>query len=403
MRAGLTAFLKDVAAYLISLDVIRGTPALYHTYAGYDEMAHHAGPWTTDALRELKRFDRIIARLLNIMREKAPRPYELIILSDHGQSFGHTFLQRYNITLLDFIKSKLPQGASIGGSVGSDDGSTSVMGMMNELDNIQSAGVGSSAGRSVVKQAGKLLQRGVEERVQESPDKPANVQLAFSGNLANVYFDLFDRRVLVSELNDAYPGMLDAVVEHEGVGFVIGFDDKQEPVCFGKGGARNLASGAVTGVDPLLPFAVPYGQKQVSPELLTLRSSQLLRLANFPHAGDLIINSPVYPDGTVAAYEELIGNHGGMGGEQTDAFILGPGDMHVPATSNSTDVFAILNARRGLSPAPRRRASPSVPPTAGARRRCGQGSSTPRSGSGAPFVQSSSIAAPTASWQTTPT
>jgi uncharacterized membrane protein YvlD (DUF360 family) len=352
MRAGLTSFLKDVAAYLITLDVIRGTPALYHTYAGYDEMAHHAGPWTSDAFHELKRFDHVIARLLTYMREKAPRPYELIILSDHGQSFGHTFLQRYQITLLDFIESKLPQGASVSGGAGSDDGSTSVMGMMTELDNIQSAGVGSSAGRGVVKQAGKLLQRGVDERVQIEPDKPANVQLAFSGNLANVYFDLFDRRVLVSELNQAYPGMLDSIVQHEGVGFVVGFDDDKEPICFGKNGARNLATGDITGEDPLLSFAIPHGEKTVSPGMLDLRARQLLRLANFPHAGDLIINSPVYADGTVAAYEELIGNHGGMGGEQTDAFIFGPADMHVPETSNSTDVFAILNARRGLMPAP---------------------------------------------------
>jgi hypothetical protein len=45
--------------------------------------------------------------------------------------------------------------------------------------------------------------------------------------------------------------------------------------------------------------------------------------------------------------EELIGSHGGMGGEQTDAFLLHPEDMTVPATSNSADLFAILNARRG--------------------------------------------------------
>ena len=148
------------------------------------------------------------------------------------------------------------------------------MGMMTELDNIQYAGVGSSAGRGMVKQASKLLQRGVDERVQAAPEKLANVQLAFSGNLANVYFDLFDRRVLVSELNAAYPGMLDAVVQHEGVGFVIGFDDDKEPICFGKGGARNLATGDVTGVDPLLPYAVPYGEKSVSPERLALRALQ---------------------------------------------------------------------------------------------------------------------------------
>ena len=70
-------------------------------------------------------------------------------------------------------------------------------------------------------------------------------------------------------------------------------------------------------------------------------------MADFPHVGDIMVLSTVYPDGTVAAMEELIGNHGGMGGEQTDAFLFHPDDMHVPATNNSADVFAILDARRG--------------------------------------------------------
>ncbi|MFC1922686.1 Yip1 family protein [Chloroflexota bacterium] len=72
------------------------------------------------------------------------------------------------------------------------------------------------------------------------------------------------------------------------------------------------------------------------------------RVAGFPHAGDLIINSTLYPDGTVAALEELIGNHGGLGGEQTDAFIFHPDDMEVPETSNSADIFSILDTRRDI-------------------------------------------------------
>jgi hypothetical protein len=41
-----------------------------------------------------------------------------------------------------------------------------------------------------------------------------------------------------------------------------------------------------------------------------------------------------------------------MGGEQTDAFIFHAPDMQVPETKNSADVFAILDARRGLPGAP---------------------------------------------------
>jgi hypothetical protein len=78
-----------------------------------------------------------------------------------------------------------------------------------------------------------------------------------------------------------------------------------------------------------------------------LRAAQVGRVADFPHVGDIMVLSTVYPDGTVAAMEELIGSHGGMGGEQTDSFLLHPNDMKVPATTNSADLFGILNARRG--------------------------------------------------------
>ncbi len=56
--------------------------------------------------------------------------------------------------------------------------------------------------------------------------------------------------------------------------------------------------------------------------------------------------STVYADGTVAAMEELIGSHGGMGGVQTDAFLFHPAAIQVPPITNATDVFQVLDARR---------------------------------------------------------
>jgi hypothetical protein len=118
---------------------------------------------------------------------------------------------------------------------------------------------------------------------------------------------------------------------------VVAYGDDGVPQVFGKHGGRDLHTGIVTGTDPL----APYGD-------VDLRARQVRRVADFPHAGDLIVNSTLFPDGTVAAMEELIGNHGGLGGEQTDAFLFHPAGMDVPQTENSADLFAILDARRGL-------------------------------------------------------
>jgi hypothetical protein len=342
LRAATTVFMRDFAASLAKLEIIRGSPSIYLTYPGYDEVAHHSGPWTRDAFGALKQYDEVIGSIRRTILEKAPRPYELIILSDHGQSCGATFLQRYGYDLKEFIIKHLPEGAKAVQVSGGDDGTPSMGAMAAELENVQEAGVGGKIGNSMTKGAATLLNKGANIRESDRViTEPANITVCGSGNLAQVYFDLYPRKITLNEFNSTYPGMVDALVNHEGVGFVVTYSDDLTPLVLGKHGKRNLHTGEVTGEDPL----APYGDVE-------FRAVQVRRVADFPHNGDLMVISTVYPDGSVAAMEELIGNHGGLGGEQTDAFILHSMDMPVPETANSADVFPILNARRGLPGAP---------------------------------------------------
>jgi DNA-binding response OmpR family regulator len=62
------------------LDIIRGAPSIYVTWPGYDEVAHHSGPWTKDAFSVLATYDRVIGRVLETIKHKAPRQYDLIVL-----------------------------------------------------------------------------------------------------------------------------------------------------------------------------------------------------------------------------------------------------------------------------------------------------------------------------------
>jgi uncharacterized membrane protein YvlD (DUF360 family) len=345
VRAGIAVFVRDVSAYLATLDVLRGAPVVYVNYTGYDEVAHYAGPWTRDAFGSLRAWDQIIGHFRDVIARKAPRPYELIILSDHGQSYGATFKQRYGHSLQEFIEQHLPGGTEVVHGTTSDDGAPSMVALAAELQNAQEQGVGSGVGRAVAGQAGKLFRGGAErQRGPAEPTKPAEPATAMvfgSGNIAQVYFDLYPRKVVLSELEAAYPGLVDALVQHEGVGFVVSYGDDGVPIVMDAGGVRNLHTGEVVGEDPLKP----YGD-------VDLRAEQVRRVADYPNAGDLMVNSTLYSDGTVAAMEELVGNHGGMGGEQTDAFLFHAPDMEVPETKNSADVYPILDARRGLPGAP---------------------------------------------------
>ena len=326
-----------MGAYFTILDIVRGVPAIYTLWAGYDEVAHHSGPWTRDAMLTLRQFDPTVSYVLTAIERHAPRPYELILLSDHGQSFGHTFLQRYEMGILDFVKSQLPQDTSAVATGGGDDGTIGVSAMLGELQNMDDNQMTGVVGDAVVTQAQQAMKSNLDQQPSSEEVEPAKLTLSYSGNMALLYFDLYPRKITLNELNAAYPDMVDNLVQHEGIGFVVAYDDDSVPVAFGKNGARNLHTGDVTGEDPL----ASYGDVE-------LRSWQVRRIADFPNCGDLMLNSPVYPDGTVAAYEELIGSHGGLGGEQTDAFIFHPGDMEIPETRNSMDFMPLLKGRVGL-------------------------------------------------------
>jgi uncharacterized membrane protein YvlD (DUF360 family) len=349
VRAATTVFMRDIAANLTMLDIIRGAPSIYVTWPGYDEVAHHSGPWTDDAFSVLATYDRVIGHVHETIKKKAPRPYDLVILSDHGQSFGATFLQRYGVSLKEFIEAQLPHGTTVSTSMGGDTGMTSITAVSGELDNIQETGVGGRTGRAAAKQGKKYLDKGAKRREEAEGavevDHEAQVTAYGSGNLAQVYFDLYPRKISLSELNEAYPDMVDTLVAHEGIGIVCGYEDDGTPVALGKNGKRNLHSGEVSGQDPLALYA-PDDPDAFGAAAIETRIWQVRRVMDFPHAGDLMVISTVYEDGTVAALEELIGNHGGLGGEQTDAFLFHPPNMMVPRTRNSIDVFHILNNHR---------------------------------------------------------
>lgn len=349
VRAATCTILRDIAAQIAILDMMRGVPSIYMLYLGYDEVAHHSGPWSSDAFGDLKRLDRTLARLYRVATERAVRPYDLIILSDHGQSAGPTFLQRYGTTIKQFIEQQLPGGTSVQQAIGGDTGAFGLEGVAGELANVQRARATNVVGAAVARQGQKLAHRGAVAGQVSGGGGSAAVTAYGSGNAAQVYFDLLPRKLRLSELDHAYPGMVEALVRHEGIGMVLGYADDMSVVVLGKGGRRNLHTGEVEGEDPVMPYAPLSG---VASSSLEKRVWQLRRVMEFPSAGDLWLISTVYPDGSVAALEELIGNHGGLGGEQTDAFLFHPPDLQVPETRSAIDVYHILNRHRSAAAAP---------------------------------------------------
>ncbi len=354
LRAVTNVFLRDLGSHMVTLDILRGAPAIYMTWVGYDEVAHHAGPDTPDALSTLRAFDKEIRKVREAIQRKAPRPYDLIVLADHGQAAGATFRQRYGQTLREFIAAQVSAGTSVGALGAPDIHSSYAATLVVELQNMEQRAVKDRIHRATVRRATDLVSQRVGTQWATASETNAQILVCPSGNFANIYLLQHPGKAGLRELNAAHPGLVDALVVHPGIGFVVTYDDDSSPIALGKNGARHLHTGDVTGADPLLPYGDP-----------ELRAAQVRRVADFPHAGDLIVNSAVYADGSVAAFEELVGSHGGLGGEQTDAFIFHPVDMIVTPTKNAVEVFSMLDARRGLggsdSGAPAAAPSPARP------------------------------------------
>jgi uncharacterized membrane protein YvlD (DUF360 family) len=295
LRAGMCVFVRDLIVFSVLQDMFRGVPAVYATFASYDEVAHHSGLERPDTLEALRKLDQRFG-MIERARLYAPRPYELVVLSDHGQTQGATFRQRNGYGLDELVERSLSSGRVDAVDAG-DENATGV-------------------GRAFDEATGRAAKTGEGER-KEVGDREAVV--LGSGNLGLVYLMESEQRLTLEQIAERHPDLLPALCEHPHVAFVLVRSADDGAVALGACGSRRLADGAVTGIDPLAGFSREAAR-------------HLLRADGFPHVADIMVNSfydPVAEEG--CAFEELISFHGGMGGPQTEPFILHPVELPVPA------------------------------------------------------------------------
>jgi hypothetical protein len=244
-----------------------------------------------EALRKLDARFGMIERA----RRYAPRPYEIVVLSDHGQTQGATFLQRNGFGLDELVQRALAGGRVRGLEAGDEN----------------AGGMG-----RVLEEATGRFDHAKDEVPEVVPDREAVV--LGSGNLGLIYLMERPERLTLEEIEELHPSLVPTLRAHPHVGFVLVRSAKDGAVALGRDGMRRLSDGEVRGTDPLSAF--PNGA-----------SRHLRRTDRFPHVADLVVNSfydPVTDEG--CAFEELISFHGGLGGPQTQAFVLHPAHLPVP-------------------------------------------------------------------------
>ncbi len=326
VRAVICVAIRDLSVYFLIEDMFKGMSSGYTTFVGYDEVAHHSGPETTDAMRVLRHIDNRFHQLEKAAR-KAPRPYQFIVLSDHGQTTGAPFRQRYGVTLEELVQSLVPQDQKFAPTVSGTEGPGKIGALIAELG---------KASTLFVRLIGRVLNRTNYDTRRNKIEKKEDAEnpdivVCVSGNLGLIYFAKKPGRLALEQINDQYPNLVKGLVAHEGIAFVVVNSKSDGPVVIGRGGRRCLKNNRVEGRDPLEGFG-PHD------------AEHLQRLSSFSNVGDIIVNS-MYDrsNGQVAPFEEFAGSHGGLGGNQNAPFILHPKEfLSVPPIVGSHNVYPVL-------------------------------------------------------------
>jgi uncharacterized membrane protein YvlD (DUF360 family) len=291
LRAGMCVGVRDLIVFAVLTDMLRGRPVMYATFSSYDEVAHHSGLERSDTLEALRKLDQQFGRIERA-RRYAPRPYKVVVLSDHGQTQGATFKQRNGYDLRELVERSLSQGA---------------VARLDERDENE-ATVGHAVSEATGRQ-GDTDDSGVGDR---------DVVVLASGNLGLIYLMDERRRMSQEEIEERHPELIEALRRHPHVGFLMVRSRQHGPVILGGQGTRYLEPQRVEGKDPLVLFS-PHA------------AAHLGRADGFAHAPDILVNSffePYFEQG--CAFEELISFHGGLGGPQTRPFILHPVELRMP-------------------------------------------------------------------------
>ena len=351
IRAGANVVLREAATEILASEIFRGElDTAYATFMGYDEVAHHSGVEDDDVWRVLKQIDIQFSRLTSTI-EMGDRDYKLVILSDHGQSNGATFKQRYGITLGNYVRRLLPNDLKLFKNEYNIDHfrdallpeNLQLKTLKDHVENIRYDLF--EENESLQNFRGELNNRKPDiifeneqylnlrkrysnsleyitghESVEHSTKKAENSELIVlgSGNLGLIYLTQWKQRLNYEEIVMLFPDLIPGLVKHPGIGFVLVNSISDGGMVIGENGIYYLENDKIVGENPLEGF----GENA---------ARHLKRENGFNNMPDLLVNS-FYDEETdeVCAFEELIGSHGGLGGNQSKPFILYPCEWENP-------------------------------------------------------------------------
>jgi hypothetical protein len=352
LRVFTNVVVRELQTVAILLDVYLGVPVIYSTFMQYDELAHHFGPSSWQALRDLRRTDRRISEILRMMRsEAAGREYDVVILSDHGMTPSASYRVRFGESLGVTVQRALDDAAERARRTPLSTFATFAESSEYADMGARIAETMAQAARPYHRSFRRAMRRvrdwfrsryGLREIIfpeKYRVDPRHNVVVTYSSSLALLYFaDHVARLELGEILRDRRRADLYAtLLSHAAIGLVATIAGSSVHLQSARGRAL-LRDGEIEVLDGTNPLA-PYGTE---PPLLRA----LERLVRQPNAGDLVMFG-AYDGYETVSFDDQVGAHGAAGGDQAYPFLIAPASLGLDRETieDARDIHRVLMSR----------------------------------------------------------
>lgn len=325
--------LREISTILAEVDIYRGVDSIYIDYVGYDELAHHRGPFSISSLLTLYSIDRDIKKLFKAIK-KSGNKYEVYILSDHGQVPTIPFDKVSGQTFEDYLVKEMIETKIVH--------TKGYVEYLKEQRLLSFANYLMSIRQSMPKGFGylaDLLIGRIQKRIKESiPDIDVSdinqIFLLPTSDIAHLYFNRFEKRLLSEEIDEYFP-KIKKIILHHGYIAAISYLSKD-------GVILETAEGKALIVDGKIKVISGSVQSFLS---LIYRGmeSDIERLVKMKNAGDIVLFSGRFR-GRVLNFQQELGGHGGLYPEEQSAFIIFPKDkkFNFYRIGNSMQLYKFL-------------------------------------------------------------
>jgi hypothetical protein len=350
LRIFTNVVVRELQTIAIVLDVHLGVPVIYSTFMQYDELGHHFGPSSRSALRDLMRTDARIREIERTARAARVRPYDLVILSDHGMTPSVSYRVRYGESLgatvqrlLDDIAERASTEAMQSMTIFAGSAEYAAVGAQT-VENMAATGPRSVTIRRALRRVGSWLRAKYGLRELIFPEKyhtggRHDVVVTYSSCLALLYFSDDPRQLWLSEIlaKPDRAALYDALLAHRGVGLIATRVEDAAHVESREGRAC-IRDGVVSVISGRNPLDVYTSERAV------VRAIE--HLVRQPNAGDLVLFG-TYDGYEIVSFDDQVGAHGAAGGDQVWPFLVAPESLGIrdAVLEDAKDIHRVIMSR----------------------------------------------------------